>query len=184
MLCWFLLYSKVHQLYVYLYALLIEFPSHLGHHKVLNKVLWDIQQVHIRYALYIVHLDITRWSTPKSDWLYSLQPKIEKRYTVSKNKTGADCGSDHEHLIDKLRLKLKKVGKTIRPFSSVQFSHSVMSNSLQPHGLQHTRPTCPSPSPEVCPNSCPSHRWCHPETSSLVPSCPSALNLSQHQGLF
>ena len=61
-------------------------------------------------------MDITRWSTPKSDWLYSLQPKMEKLYTVSKNKTGADCGSDHELLIAKFRLKLKKVGKTTRPF--------------------------------------------------------------------
>ena len=41
---------------------------------------------------------------------------MEKLYTVSKNKTGADCGSDHELLIAKFRLKLKKVGKTTRPF--------------------------------------------------------------------
>ena len=63
-----------------------------------------------------LHTDITRWLTLKSDWLYSLQPKIEKLYTVSKNKTGADCGSDHELFIAKFRLKLKKVGKTTRPF--------------------------------------------------------------------
>ena len=41
---------------------------------------------------------------------------MEKLYTVSKNKTGADCGSDHEHFTAKFRLKLKKVGKTTRPF--------------------------------------------------------------------
>ena len=41
---------------------------------------------------------------------------MEKFYIVSKNKTGADCGSDHEHFIDKFRLKLRKVGKTTRPF--------------------------------------------------------------------
>ena len=41
---------------------------------------------------------------------------------------------------------------------SVQFSHSVMSDSLRPHGLQHTRPLCPSPTPRVCPNSCPLSR--------------------------
>ena len=61
-------------------------------------------------------MDITRWSIPKSDLLYSLQPKIEKLYTVSKKKTGADCGSDHELLIAKFRLKLKKVGKTTKSF--------------------------------------------------------------------
>ena len=62
-----------------------------------------------------LHMDITRWSTPKSDWLYFLQPKVEKLYTVSKTRTRADCGSDHELLIAKFRLKLKKVGETTRP---------------------------------------------------------------------
>ena len=46
------------------------------------------------------------------------------------------------------------------------FSHPVLSNSLQPHGLQHTKPPCPSPSPEVCPSSCPLHWWCHSAISS------------------
>ena len=61
-------------------------------------------------------MDITRWSMQKSDGLYSLQPKMEKLYTVSKKRPGADCGSDHELLIAKFRLKLKKVGKTTKPF--------------------------------------------------------------------
>ena len=62
-------------------------------------------------------MDITRLSTPKSDQLYSLQPKMEKLYIQSaKTRPGADCGSDHELLIAKFRLKLKKVGKTTRPF--------------------------------------------------------------------
>ena len=61
-------------------------------------------------------MDITRWSKLKSDWLYSLQPKMEKLYTVSKNRLGADSGWDHELLIAKFRLKLKKVGKITRPF--------------------------------------------------------------------
>ena len=51
---------------------------------------------------------------------------------------------------------------------SVQFSHSVVSNSLWPHGLQHTRPPCPSPTPGACSNSCPFSRWCHPTISSSV----------------
>ena len=53
-------------------------------------------------------------------------------------------------------------------FSSVQFGHSVVSDSLWPHGLQHTRPPCPSPTPGVYSNSCPSSRWCHRATSSSV----------------
>ena len=53
-------------------------------------------------------------------------------------------------------------------FSSVQFSRSVMSDSLRPHGLQHTRPPCPSPAPGVYSNSSPLSRWCHPTISSSV----------------
>ena len=51
---------------------------------------------------------------------------------------------------------------------SVQFGPSVMSNSLQPHGLQHTRLPCSSPTPGAYSNSCPSSRWCHPTISSSV----------------
>ena len=53
-------------------------------------------------------------------------------------------------------------------FSSVQFSRSVVSDSLQPHGLQHARPPCPSPTLRVYSNSCPLSRWCHPTISSSV----------------
>ena len=60
-------------------------------------------------------------------------------------------------------------------------SHSVMSDSLWPHGLQHTRPPCPSPTPGVHSISHPSSRWCHPAiSSSVVPfsSCPQSLPAS------
>ena len=66
-------------------------------------------------------------------------------------------------------------------FSSVQFSRSVISGSLRPHESQHARPPCPSPTPGVYPNSCPSSRWCHPTvSSSVVPfsSCPQSLPAS------
>ena len=53
-------------------------------------------------------------------------------------------------------------------FSSVQFSHSVLFNSLQPHGLQHGRPPCLSPLSGVYSNSCPFSLWCHPTISSFV----------------
>ena len=53
-------------------------------------------------------------------------------------------------------------------FSSVQFGHSVMTDSLWPHGLQHTRPPCLSPAPRTCSNSCPSNQWHHPTSSSSV----------------
>ena len=62
-------------------------------------------------------------------------------------------------------------------FSSVQSSHSVVSDSLWPHESQHARPPCPSPTPGVHPNSCPSSWWCHPAiSSSVIPfsSCPQS----------
>ena len=61
-------------------------------------------------------------------------------------------------------------------FSSVQFSHSVMPNSLRPHELQHARPPCPSPTPGIHSNSCPSSPGCHPAiSSSVVPSPPAPI---------
>ena len=66
-------------------------------------------------------------------------------------------------------------------FSSVQFSRSVVSDSLRPHELQHTRPPCPLPTPGAYPNSCPSSWWCHPTiSSSVVPfsSCPQSFPAS------
>ena len=64
---------------------------------------------------------------------------------------------------------------------SVQFSRSVVSDSLRPHELQHARPPCPSSTPGVYSNSCPLNRWCHPAiSSSVVPfsSCPQSLPAS------
>ena len=58
---------------------------------------------------------------------------------------------------------------------SVQFSYSVVSDSLRPHGLQHARPPCPSPTARVYPNSCPSSQWCHPTISSSVVPFSSCL---------
>ena len=66
-------------------------------------------------------------------------------------------------------------------FSSVHFSHSVESDSLWPHESQHARPPCPSPTPRVHSNSCPSSWWCHPAiSSSFIPfsSCPQSLPAS------
>ena len=57
---------------------------------------------------------------------------------------------------------------TLHNFSSVQFSHPVVSDSLQPRRLQHTGPTRPAPTPRACSNSCPSSRGCHPTISSTV----------------
>ena len=67
---------------------------------------------------------------------------------------------------------------------SVQFAHSVMSNSLRPHGLQDTRPPCPSPTPRAYSNSCPSSQWCHPTISPPVGPFSSCLQSFPASGSF
>ena len=69
-------------------------------------------------------------------------------------------------------------------FNSIQFSHSVMSDSLWPHGLQHARHPCPSPTPGAYSNSCPSSRWCHPTILSIVVPFSSHLQSSPASGSF
>ena len=76
---------------------------------------------------------------------------------------------------------LSDVDSALPAQQKVQFSCSVVSNSLRPHELQHTRPPCLSPTPRVHPNPCPSSQWCHPTiSSSVVPSssCPQSFPAS------
>ena len=65
-----------------------------------------------------------------------------------------------------------------------KFSHSVMSDSMPPHGLQHARPPCSSPTPRACSNSCPSSWWCHPTISSSVVPFSSCLQSFPASGSF
>ena len=67
---------------------------------------------------------------------------------------------------------------------SVQFTHLVVSDSLQPHGLQHARPPCSSPTSGVCSNSCPSSQWCHPTISSSAIPFSSCLQSFPASGFF
>ena len=69
-------------------------------------------------------------------------------------------------------------------FNSVQFSSSVVSDSLRPHGLQHTRPTCPSPTPRVYSNSCPLSWWCLPTIPFSVVPFSSCLQSFPASGSF
>ena len=84
-------------------------------------------------------------------WFWDWVPKNTHIYKMSL-----------EHLV------LSERSEKVLQFSSVQFSRSVMSDSLLLHGLQHARPPCPSPSTGVYSNSCPLSRWCHPTISSSV----------------
>ena len=69
-------------------------------------------------------------------------------------------------------------------FGSVQFSCSVLSDSLQPHGLQHARPHCQSPTPRAYSNSCPLNRWCHPTVLTSVIPFSSCLQSFPASGSF
>ena len=69
-------------------------------------------------------------------------------------------------------------------FITIQFSRSVLSNSLWPHGLQYARPSCPSPTPGVDSDSCPLNRWCHPTISSSVVPFSSCLQSFPASGSF
>ena len=73
---------------------------------------------------------------------------------------------------------------SVSMISSVQFSYSVVSDSLRPHESQHARPPCPSPTPRIYSNSCPSSRWCHPAISSSVVPFSSCLQSLLASGSF
>ena len=133
-------------------------------------------------------------------WLQSLstvilKPKKMKSATVStfspiylpwSDGTGChDLSFLHVEFLAYTHNKRKQgLKQIIVPPCSVQFSHSVVSNSLQPHGLQHTRPSCPSPTPGVHSNSCPLSQWCHPTISSSVVPFSSHLQSFPASGSF
>ena len=102
-----------------------------------------------------------------SPWFLSILKRDDNNYLL--------------HGWQKLILHVKHLAQCSQYGQFSQFSRSVVSNSLRPHESQHTRPPCPSPTPGVYPNSCPSSRWCHPAISSpVVPfsSCPQSLPAS------
>ena len=95
-----------------------------------------------------------------------------------------ECSCWLEVMRDSLKSPLLETQPVRDKFSSVQFSLSVVSDSLLPHESQHARPPCPSPTPGVHSDSRPLSQWCHPAiSSSVIPfsSCPQS---SQHQSLF
>ena len=104
------------------------------------------------------------------------------------------CGIEGERLSLGNERRWKNIFDVFEPlekfFTSVQFSRSVMSNSMWSHESQHTRPSCPSPTPGVHPNLCPWSRWCHPTISPSVisfsfgPQCFPASGSFQRSQLF
>ena len=108
------------------------------------------------------------------------QARILKWVAVSSPRNLFDPGMEPASPVLSGRFFITEPSRKPLTMLSLLFSGSVLSTSLQPHGLQHARLPCPSPSPRACPLSW----WCHSKiSSSIVPFC-SCLSLSQHQGLF
>ena len=112
------------------------------------------------------------------DWKLKQKPQLAKLYHESQNRKSVQNHDNQDTLKFRLFTALhcvlnKATDKLTQQLLS--FSCPVVSDSLQPHGLQHARPPCPSPSPKVCPSSCPLHQRCHPAISSsdaLFSFCP------------
>ena len=96
--------------------------------------------------------------------------------------TGKEAMNGPSNMDSLLLMKFDLATATVK--HSVQFSHSLMSDSLQPHGLQHTRLLCPSPTPRVYSNSCPLSQCCHPIISSSVIPFSSHLQPFPASGSF
>ena len=123
---------------------------------------WNINYLSILYALPPFMHIMTTWNSKAKNYLSILEPITIPSHNAWK--------SISYWLI------------LTTQFSSVQFSCSVVSDSLQPHESQHARPPCPSPTPGVHSDSCPPSQWCHPAiSSSVVPfsSCPQSLPESE-----
>ena len=111
-----------------------------------------------------------QWPCMRSEWLW---PNF--LITVLLSLHSVSNGDNNLLLPDTIAMRIKWI-------SSVQFSLSVVSDSLWPHESQHARPPCPSPTPRVHSDSHPSSQWCHPAIpSSVVPfsSCPQSLPASE-----
>ena len=98
------------------------------------------------------YIYIGQWCTKHRAWFWGFTGKQNRYYSTP---------------LGVYSLCLSTVGSGLKIYSwSIQFSCSVMSDSLQPHGLQHARLPCPLPTPRAYLNSCPSSQWCHPTISS------------------
>ena len=119
-------------------------------------------------------------------WLLLLQSMGSRACGLSTCSLGSSAQAQylwHTGLVALLHGGSSRPG--IEPVSSalpVQFSGSVMSDSLQPHRLQHSRPPCPSPTPRVYSDSCLLSWWCHPTMSSSVPALPCGFFITEPRG--
>ena len=150
---------KMNKIYVYIYLLFFGCPSHLGYHRALNRAPYAVDSHSQSLCHGILQAGVLEWVAISFSW-------------------GSSHPRDQSHISCIARGFFTY---WVIQFSSVQFSRSVVSDSLRPHESQHARPPCPSPTPRVHSNSCPSSQWYHPAIlSSVVPfsSCPQSLPAS------
>ena len=175
MLCQFLPYIIVNQPQGYMCPLPLEPPSHLPFHPSPFRLSvaenWIERPVsHSKFPLavyftYSIYFHATLSIRPSLFFPHHFHKSV---LCVCISTDALQIGSISTIFLDSI------------PFSSVQFSRSVVSDSLRPHEPQHARPPCPSPTPGVHPNPCFLSQWCHPAISSSVPfsSCPQSFPAS------
>ena len=146
-----------------------EDPLEKGKATYSSNLAWRIPRSVLSMGLQRVRYD---WVTFT---LYTTHTMLHKQYLLSELFVLENSQSTRKPLHPpplKTKSRLKREGAYVYLWllygSSVQFSCSVMSDSLRPHGLRHARPPCPSPTPRVHSNSCPLSWWCHPAISSSV----------------
>ena len=130
------------------------FPSHLCHNRALSRVLCATQEIIISYLSYIISIGyICQSQSPTS------YPRFQVQYPYFYSLRLYFCFANKVvYFFFFVFICLPFILYSNWSISSVQFTRSVMSNSLQPHESQHARPPCPSPTPGVHSNSCPSSR--------------------------
>ena len=137
----------------------------VGHHEPSNFSFFSISG----WGIDLNYCD-TEWFTLETNRDHSVIFEIASKYCIS------DSFVDYEGY--------SISPKGFLPTEVVHFSPLVMSNSLRPHGLQHSRLPCPSPTPGACSNSCPLNQWCHPIISSFVIPFSSRLQSFPASGPF
>ena len=147
---------------------ILYFPLSVGYSQWLASKEWTMAEV----IVYDFRVEVTQGTVVSSLLSLRVHPLWKLAATL--------WGHSHSPVEWSLWRGTEACSQQPGEFSSIQFSHSVVSDSLQPHGLQRARLPCPSPTPRTCSNSCPSSQWCHPSiSSSVVPfSCLQSFSAS------